>query len=82
MTYIAEFDNDNSYIHNIRQINNTMIEIDSCEYWSATIYNHRTQAKINTVPKQLLPQTITVEKLNLDWFVTNIEFYDTMVFCR
>lgn len=82
LVQIAEIDYYQSYIEDIRVINSERIDVDTCEVWSTSIYRLSDGALVENNEASLLPQTITIEKINSDWFVTAVEFFEVPAFCR
>ena len=80
--YIPEFDFDNSYYNDIREVSPTLIEVDTCEYWSGNFYLISDKSLRGTEDQRLLPQTITIEYIGDSWYITNVEFYDPPSFCQ
>lgn len=74
------FDYNNSYLHDIR-VGQNRIEVDSCEYWSSDYYNRRTGEFVGSDPLALLAQTITIEFLNENFYITGISFHTGQSFC-
>lgn len=81
LVQISEIDYYKSYIQEIRVINNANIEVDTCEVWSTKIYRSANGELMQTIQPRLLPQTITIQKLNQGWFITKVNFLDTPAFC-
>lgn len=79
---IAEIDYYNSYIDNIRIVTAAKIEADTCEVWQTQYYRRSDGALIQNADAQLIPQTITIQKINGSWFITTVEFYDVPAFCK
>jgi len=79
---ISEIDYYKSYIDDIRILNDTEIEVDSCEVWSTNIYRRSDGSLIQNTEPRLLPQTITIQKLNNGWFITDVRFLDVPAFCN
>jgi hypothetical protein len=78
---ISEIDYYESYIHDIRVINNVNIEVDTCEVWATNTYRQSDGQLLESTGPDLLPQTITIEQLDGSWFITNVEFFDAPAFC-
>ncbi len=79
---IAKFDEYKSYMRDIRVLSKTHIEVDTCEVWTQQLY-YRNSGKLNkTQGPELVPQTITLEKLENGWFITKINFFDPPSFCK
>jgi hypothetical protein len=70
------------FINDIRVINDTNLEVDTCEVWSTNIYRRSDSALIQNIDPRLLPQTITIQKLNQGWFITQVNFLDAPAFCK
>ena len=78
---ISEIDYYESYINDIRVINNALIEVDTCEVWSTHTYRASDGQLLESTGPDLLPQTITIEQLNGGWFITDVEFFSAPAFC-
>jgi hypothetical protein len=79
----SELDFYQSYIDDIRVINNNRLEVDTCETWYSEIYRLSDDAFVSSDGPTLLPQTITIERLsNGGWYITNVVFYDAPAFCE
>lgn len=77
----ASFDSDNSYIQDIRVTGSNRIEVDSCEYWANEYYDRQTGALLDSASWTLVPQTIMIEYLNADFYITSVAFYADQAFC-
>ncbi len=77
----AHFDYDKSYIRNIRVPQTNRIEADSCEYWANNYYDRQTGSLISSDTWTLVPQTIVIENLNNNFFITSVAFYTGQAFC-
>jgi hypothetical protein len=75
------FDYDNSYLNDIR-VGQNHIEVDSCEYWSSDYYDRLTGQLVGSDPSALVPQTITIEYLNENFYITAISFHTGQAFCQ
>jgi hypothetical protein len=82
LVQISEIDFYKSYIQDIRVINNENIEVDTCEVWSTKTYNRTNGKLVRIAEPRLLPQTITIQKLNQGWFITQVEFFEAPAFCN
>ncbi len=82
LVQISEIDSYKSYIDDIRLIDNASIEVDTCEVWSTNLYRRSDGALIQSIDPRLLPQTISIEKLNSGWFITKVDFFDAPAFCN
>jgi hypothetical protein len=71
-----------SYINDIRVLSNTSLEVDTCEVWSTNIYRRSDGTLIQTTDPRQLPQTITIQKLDQGWFITEVNFFDAPAFCN
>lgn len=78
---ISEIDYYESYINDIRVLSDTQIEVDTCEVWTTSLYRLSDSQLISSDGPTLLPQTITIQKLNAGWFITAVNFHDTPAFC-
>ena len=79
---ISEIDYYKSYIHDIRVLNNALIEVDTCEVWTTNTYRLSDSQLIDSQGPALQPQTITIEQMNGGWFITTVEFFDAPAFCN
>jgi matrixin/thrombospondin type 3 repeat protein len=79
---ISEIDYYQSYINDIRVINNSQIEVDTCEVWTTSTYQQSDGQLVDSTDPTLLPQTITIQQQNGNWFITNVNFLDAPAFCR
>ena len=79
---ISEIDYYESYINAIRVIDNTNIEVDSCEVWTTSIYRRSDGKLVQGDGPALLPQTITIQKLEAGWFITAVNFFEAPSFCN
>ena len=79
---ISEIDFYKSNIDDIRIISDINIEVDTCEVWSTNIYRRSDGSLIQGTDPRLLPQTITIQKLNSGWFITDVNFFDAPAFCN
>ena len=77
----AQFDANGSYIHDIRVISSNRIEVDSCEYWVQEYYDRQTGTLLESTSWTLVPQTIMIEYLNGDFYITSVAFYGDQAFC-
>jgi len=82
LVQISEIDFYKSYIQDIRVINNENIEVDTCEVWSTKTYNRSNGEIVRVAEPRLLPQTITIQKLNQGWFITEVSFFESPAFCN
>jgi Matrixin/Bacterial TSP3 repeat len=79
---IAAIDYYKSYIDDIRIVSNTEIQVNTCEVWSTQFYRRSDGVLVQSNDPQLLPQTITIQKINNNWFITKVEFFDAPAFCN
>ncbi len=79
---ISEIDYYRSYINDIRQISDSQIEVDTCEVWTTDTYQQSDGQLVNSAGPDLLPQTITIQQQNGNWFITNVNFLDAPAFCN
>ena len=79
---IANFDHYRSYIDDIRITSNTQIEVDTCEVWSIQFYRRSDGALVQSNDPRLLPQSITIQKIQNGWFITAVEFFEAPAFCN
>jgi len=78
---ISEIDYYESYMHDIRVVNDAHIEVDTCEVWTTDTYRQADGQLVESQGPDLLPQTITIEQASGSWFITNVEFFDAPAFC-
>jgi hypothetical protein len=78
---ISEFDYYQSYINDIRVIDNTHLEVDTCEVWSDTTYRLSDSQPVDSTDPTLIPQTITIQEKGSNWLITSVQFYDAPAFC-
>jgi hypothetical protein len=62
-------------------VNNARIEVDTCEVWTTNTYRLSDSQLADSTGPDLLPQTITIEQLNGNWFITNVNFFNPPSFC-
>jgi Matrixin/Bacterial TSP3 repeat len=79
---VSEIDYYQSYINDIRVINDSQIEVDTCEVWTTSTYRQSDGQLVESTGPTLLPQTITIEQQNGSWFITTVNFLDAPAFCR
>lgn len=79
---ISEMNFYKSYIDDIRVLSNTSLEVDTCEVWSTNIYRRSDNALIQSTDPRLLPQTISIQKLDQGWYITEVNFFDAPAFCN
>jgi len=79
---ISEIDYYESYINDIRVLSESQIEVDTCEVWTTSTYQRADGQLISSEGPTLLPQTITIQKLNEGWFITAVNFFDPPSFCN
>jgi hypothetical protein len=82
LVQLAEIDYYQSYIDDIEVIAEDRIDVRTCEVWSTATYRRADGELVDSSGPTLLPQTITIERINSDWFVTDVEFFDAPAFCR
>jgi hypothetical protein len=78
---ISEIDYYESYIQDIRVVNDALLEVDTCEVWTTNTYRVSDSQPVDSQGPSLLPQTITIEQLNGGWFITDVQFFDAPAFC-
>jgi hypothetical protein len=81
LVQISEINYYQSYIDDIRIINQQQLEVDSCETWTTSTYRRSDEALVQSSGPDLLPQTITIQNTNGGWFITNVEFFNAPAFC-
>jgi hypothetical protein len=82
LVQVAAIDYYQSYIDEIRVLASDRIEVDTCEVWSTTLYRRSDGALVDSNDPQLLPQTLTLQRLDSGWAVTAVEFFEPPAFCR
>jgi hypothetical protein len=78
---ISEIDYYESFIHDIRLVDNGRIEVDTCEVWSTYTYRQADGQLLESTGPSLIPQTVTIEQLDGSWFITTVDFFDPPAFC-
>ena len=78
---VSEIDYYQSYINDIRVIDNTHLEVDTCEVWNTNTYRQANSQPVSSDGPRLLPQTISIEQSNGSWFITNVNFLVAPAFC-
>lgn len=78
---VSEIDYYESYINDIRVIDNAHLEVDTCEVWTTNTYNQADGQLVESQGPDLLPQTITIQQLDGSWFITNVDFFEAPGFC-
>ena len=79
---ISDIDYYQSYINDIRVINDLQIDVDTCEVWTTSTYRQSDGQLVDSTDPRLLPQTITLQQQNGNWFITNVTFLDAPAFCN
>ena len=79
---VSEIDYYKSYINEIRVVSDTHLEVDTCEVWSVATYRLSDGTLVASDGPTLLPQTLTIQRLNAGWFITAVEFFDAPSFCN
>jgi hypothetical protein len=82
LVMISEIDYYKSYISDISQIDTTHLEVDTCEVWTNDAYNKSTGELVDSQGPELLPQTITIQQINSNWYITDVQFFDAPAFCQ
>jgi hypothetical protein len=81
LVVISEIDYYESFIYDIRLINNTTLEVDTCEVWSTSTYSRTDGQLISSEGPALTPQTITIQQLDSNWYITDVQFFEPPAFC-
>ncbi len=81
LVQISEINYYQSYIDDIRIINQQHLEVDSCETWATNTYRRSDGTLVQGGESRLLPQTITIQQVNNDWFITDVQFFNAPAFC-
>lgn len=79
---ISEIDYYKSFINDIRQIDDTHLEVDTCEVWTNDTYKKSTGELVDSQGPELLPQTITIQQIDSNWYITDVQFFDAPAFCQ
>ena len=82
MAQVSTFDYYKSYIQDVRIVSQYQIDVDTCETWTTTLYQRSTAQPLQPSETQLLPQTLTLQKLSTGWFVTAVSFHNAPAFCQ
>ena len=78
---LSEFDYFESYIDDIRVINESQLEVDTCEVWSTATYRVSDASLVESSGPDLVPQTITIQRIGSGWFITEVNFFGAPAFC-
>jgi hypothetical protein len=78
---ISKFYPADSYIKDIRIVDESSIAVVACEYWQSTFYSLKTHRPTQKEPVIVAPQTITIERLRGKLFITGVSFFEGAVFC-
>jgi hypothetical protein len=79
---ISEIDYYQSYINDIRTVNNQQIDVDTCEVWTTNTYRQSDGQLVDSTGPELLPQTITIQQQDGNWYITNVDFLNAPAFCN
>ena len=79
---VSEIDYYQSYINDIRVINDSQIDVDTCEVWTTSTYRQSDGQLVDSTDPTLLPQTITIQQQDGNWLITNVNFLDAPEFCN
>lgn len=74
-----EFDLDKSYYVSMN-LKNNVLSIDECEYWQTSYYDSDGNI-VNNDELTLVPQTISIELVGGEAYITAISFYQNNAFC-
>ena len=77
---LADLDLDNSYYVSM-DLNNNVLSIDECEYWKIYLYDPGTGNLVHEAEWTLVPQTISIELVGDQLYITAISFYQNNAFC-
>ena len=77
---LDDLDLENSYYVNM-YLNNNVLLIDECEYWKTYLYAPGTGELVNQTEWTLVPQTIGIELIGDQAYITTISFYQNNAFC-
>jgi hypothetical protein len=62
-------------------LNNNVLLIDECEYWKTYLYDPSTGELLNETEWTIVPQTISIELIGDQPYITTISFYQNNAFC-
>jgi len=77
---LDDFNLENSYYVSMR-LNNNVLSIDECEYWKTYLYDPSTGDLVSESEWILVPQTISIELVGDQAYITAISFYQNNAFC-
>jgi hypothetical protein len=77
---LEDFDLNRSYYTSMR-LNNNILSIDECEYWKSYWYDRNTLKLVQESEWKLVPQTINIELVGNQAYITSISFYENRAFC-
>lgn len=77
---LDDLDLGNSYYVSMH-LNNNVLLIDECEYWKTYLYDPSTKNLVYESEWTLVPQTISIELVGDQPYVTTISFYQNNAFC-
>ncbi len=77
---LDDFNLENSYYVSMR-LNNNVLTIDECEYWKTYLYDPSTGDLVSEREWILVPQTISIELVGDQAYITAISFYQNNAFC-
>lgn len=79
---VAEIDYYKSYVADIKIINAAQIEAKTCEVWTTQFFQKSDGKIVQTIEATLLPQTIIIQKIGENWFITKVNFEKAPAFCK
>jgi hypothetical protein len=82
LVQVSEIDYYESYIEDIRVVNENRVDVDTCETWSTAIYRLADSSLVSSDGPNLLPQTIVIEQFQEGWFITGVTFHNAPAFCQ
>ena len=77
---LDDIDLGRSYYVNM-YLNNNVLLIDECEYWKIYLYDPATGELVKESDWTLIPQTIGIELVGNQVYITTISFYQNNAFC-
>ena len=77
---LDDLDLENSYYEGMH-LNNNVLTIDECEYWKTYLYDPGTGNLAGESEWILVPQTISIELVGDQPYITAISFYQNNAFC-
>ena len=77
---VSELDGDQSFVHDINHVGTTT-SIQTCEYWQSQFYTVDTNEFLEGYAWTAMPQTIHIEMINNQPYITRIDHTEKASFC-